>query len=448
MAIDESPHRGFTAALVPSPEKHTDNHLHSGLRKLGLQHSPFLSAACIAVGPGVMGMTCSLMARSTDVVPFIFFRPGYDDAFKIESSVWQAVLFVLGFLLVFRASMAYNRYWTAITAVHLMRADWFDAASSLICFSAGSQAPPETVMAFRHVLVRLVSLCNIAALINLAEPGADDEEISSLEAIDPLSLDAACVSSFKASHHRVDILGHWIQQVIMQAMQDKVLTAPPPIITRTFQELSNGMVKYHDASKIKHLQFPKEYQYICDGLLFLQWIGSPVLVALYCNSPYLTFVFSYLTTLVFWSLSLVAKTIENPFRVPRIIGELVEMQKDLNAKLFLLLDAQISRAPAMIDRKPNASTPATANCVPVRDFWSSVGHCVGGQADADPTISCATDSSANSGTDANVEVASSEIDIADEEKVLPVPAIAFKLHDGAYGGNISDDVQPWVSSNV
>lgn len=353
------------AAMAHYSEKRMENCVHSLLRRLGLSHAAFRSAMWIALIPALVGAAVSLLARYTDFWPFIFLDPGYDGAFDIDSSVYQGLSFVLGFLLVFRASMAYSRYWEAITSVHLMRAEWFDAASSLVSFSAYSKAPPETILKFRHLLVRLFSLCHVGALHNLIGQGAGEKLATGLRVIDPLSLDEETLYCYGAYPQRVEMVGQWIQQTIVRAMDDEVLSAPPPIITRSFQEFANGMVRYHDALKAKQLQFPEAYQNMCDVLLGLHWIGAPFLVSLYCNSAFLTFLFTYLTVFAFWSLSLVAKVIENPFRSLLVTNEVAKMQNDMNAKLLMLLDPKVVRAPEVPNLQVNENTLSSAKLVPL-----------------------------------------------------------------------------------
>ena len=83
-------------------------------------------------------------------------------------------------------------------------------------------------------------------------------------------------------------VGQWIQVAIMHGIQDKVVTAPPPIISRCFQEIANGNVRFQDALKVKSIPFPPAYQLVCDLLHLMHHIATPFLTSLWVNSPALS----------------------------------------------------------------------------------------------------------------------------------------------------------------
>ena len=59
-------------------------------------------------------------ARHTPYLPW--FKPGHQHLFVVETQLWNGVTFVLGFLIVFRSSMAYSRYWDGMTALYMSEA--------------------------------------------------------------------------------------------------------------------------------------------------------------------------------------------------------------------------------------------------------------------------------------------------------------------------------------
>merc|ERR1719321_1850047 len=60
-----------------------------------------------------------------------------------ETQAWSGFSFLVGFLVVFRTSQAYSRFWDGCTSLHRMRAEWFDACAALIAFCTHSTAPEE-----------------------------------------------------------------------------------------------------------------------------------------------------------------------------------------------------------------------------------------------------------------------------------------------------------------
>merc|ERR1719460_2733179 len=87
--------------------------------------------------------------------------------FVTNSAAYSGFSFVVGFLLVFRTSQAYTRFWEGATMVHNMRTEWFDACSSLIAFTHGAK-DQEKADVLRHVIVRLFSLLHACALQDIA----------------------------------------------------------------------------------------------------------------------------------------------------------------------------------------------------------------------------------------------------------------------------------------
>merc|ERR1719428_1425978 len=86
-----------------------------------------------------------------------------DDSVVKETQVWSSFSVLVGFLIVFRTSQAYNRFWDGCTATHQMRAEWFDACSALVAFCRYSKAGDAAIMRFTHILVRLFSMLHVCA---------------------------------------------------------------------------------------------------------------------------------------------------------------------------------------------------------------------------------------------------------------------------------------------
>merc|ERR1719387_3133154 len=77
-----------------------------------------------------------------------------------NSAVYSGYSFTLGFILVFRTSQSYNRFWISATSVNAMKTQWFEAASSLIVFIEMSKGSSTQIAEFKHKVVRFFSLLN------------------------------------------------------------------------------------------------------------------------------------------------------------------------------------------------------------------------------------------------------------------------------------------------
>merc|ERR1719487_244248 len=55
-----------------------------------------------------------------------------------EYSLFQTFSWVLGFILVFRTSQAYTRYWEGAQLLHSVTAEWYDACAQCTAFASTS----------------------------------------------------------------------------------------------------------------------------------------------------------------------------------------------------------------------------------------------------------------------------------------------------------------------
>lgn len=113
------------------------------------------------------------------------------------------------------------------------------------------------------------------------------------------------------SHHRVHLVLAWINEHV--AKLQKLLDTPPPILSRVFQELSNGALGYSHAEKLSDIPFP----FVFAQLLALQvslFAGiAPVIFTLLTGFTWMTPFISSIVVMCFWTLNEIAKELENPF---------------------------------------------------------------------------------------------------------------------------------------
>merc|ERR1719408_258172 len=104
-----------------------------------------------------------------------------EDSVMNNNAIWGGFSFLVGFLVVFRTSQAYARFWEGCTEMHKMGAEWFDACSSLMAFCKHSEKPLSDVLSFQNMLIRLFSMLHATALAEIQESG-DDADINEVEA--------------------------------------------------------------------------------------------------------------------------------------------------------------------------------------------------------------------------------------------------------------------------
>jgi len=311
-----------------------------------LRGSVFPSAFAVAFPCGVLTVVVRMLIDHGFVTGM-----GDEDSILRNSACWSGFTFLVGFLIVFRTSQAYSRFWDGCTQTHLMRAEWFDSCSSVIAFCKFSNAPEETVLRFQHLTVRLYSMLHAVALAEIEDRSSDDfdpvaafkYELLDAKAVDPVSLKAIMDCDCK-----VELLLQWLQQLIVHNVHTGVLSIPAPLLMRAFQELSNGVIAFHSAMKISRVPFPFPYAQTCDMLLIMHWLATPMVIAQWVSSAWWGLCFSFLQVFIYWSLNMIAMEIEDPFgRDSNDIDSSV-MQKELNRQLSLLLQPSTKRLPTLM----------------------------------------------------------------------------------------------------
>lgn len=305
----------------------------------------------------IFSLTGSVLPRAMAyAVPsgvLAIFLKGFDIEQHFEgvlttSAAYSGFSFVVGFLLVFRTSQSYARFWDGATKVQQMKSKWVDAFSSLAAFSRNSKRPREDVVRFQQTLLRLFSLMHSLALKNIHclpgetfdivdQEGLDDESMAYLERV-PVTC-------------RLDVVSQWIEQLIVNSIDGGLLPVPPPILSRVFQEMSNASVNMENAQKIAQTPFPFPYAQMMTVLLLMHWILTPVLMCMWTGHWTYSFIWTFVPVLSFWGINMIAAEIEQPFGDDVNDLPTHELQKELNSTLILLLEEQLGRVPTL---KPNA----------------------------------------------------------------------------------------------
>eukprot|EP00747_Dinoflagellata_sp_TGD_P073280 gnl/TRDRNA2_/TRDRNA2_157825_c2_seq4.p1 gnl/TRDRNA2_/TRDRNA2_157825_c2~~gnl/TRDRNA2_/TRDRNA2_157825_c2_seq4.p1 ORF type:complete len:395 (+),score=63.87 gnl/TRDRNA2_/TRDRNA2_157825_c2_seq4:110-1294(+) len=315
----------------------------SGVRSvLQIHGSVFPFAAMIA-------FPCALVAGilkyfvDTEVVQLIL---GADNnAILSDAEAYSGFGFLVGFLIVFRTNQAYNRFWEGVTSTTRMEAEWFDSASSLVAFCKHSNASEEQVLRFQNLLIRLYSLLMASAVAEIEYKEVWQDE--NLTVIDLMGIDTESLKAYMASDRKVCLVFQWIMLLICENMKSGVLSIPPPIMARAFQEFATGMVNYHEAVMISSVPFPFPFAQTTEALLILHWSLTPFALSMWVGHWVWAFVFTVIQVFILWSLNFIAKEIENPFGEDANDLELAEFQRHLNEHLKLLLNPKTLATPSL-----------------------------------------------------------------------------------------------------
>lgn len=243
---------------------------------------------------------------------------------------------VLGFLLSFRTSQVYSRFWTGAGAVHEIAESTFLAASNVVAFMDYGSLAQEQVATFRQTLIRLLSLLCSTMLQDLT--GLDAGVSCGIVALDLESMSAARLRALDGErNNKPQVVFQWIKILVIESMSNRVLTVPPPILARVFQDLDNCMSKYHTAKRISQVPFPFPYAATMELILIMHALCTPVvMINLLPTSVFLPVVFVALISFFLWSIHIVAGDLENPFDAGANDLDLHVLQAELNEQLVTI----------------------------------------------------------------------------------------------------------------
>ncbi|CAE7798265.1 ATP6 [Symbiodinium sp. CCMP2592] len=262
------------------------------------------------------------------------------DNFSV-SQAWAAYNAMLAFLVVFRTTQAYSRYWEGATKLKQVRGEWFGAASSLFAFCSRKEEKEDEVAKFQHLLVRLVSMLWATALEQLA--GHD----LGFEVLDISGLSSESVAYVRQQEDKCEVILQWIQAAVVNHIDSHVLDVPPPIITRVFQELSRGRVSLEQVQTIIDVSFPFPYAQMIAFALMANSLIMPVLCASAMESEAWCWGITTISITALWGVNYTAGELENPFNDDWNDLPLRDYCEEMNRSLSRLLQPVVCRCPEL-----------------------------------------------------------------------------------------------------
>lgn len=139
----------------------------------------------------------------------------------------------------------------------------------------------------------------------------------------------------------------WIQNLVVEAMKNRALSIPPPLLGCTFGELKAGLGHFHSAKKLSTLPCPFPYVAMVEMLLIMHTVFTPVVLAELIEMPLAACTFVWLIEFFMWSTYLVSKELENPFGRGLNTLNVVALQTELNMDLLTLVRPIASHMPEL-----------------------------------------------------------------------------------------------------
>jgi putative membrane protein len=248
----------------------------------------------------------------------------------------------LAFLLVFRTSKCYSRFWHCATSCCTLRAQLMEAASGLISFAQMSNAPESDVEHFQKMVVSLVSLVHAAAMGNVCNRDLEDFEVMNWNALD---VKHRTLLKRHTIRDRVELAYMWINGEVIGAIKSGLLNIPAPILSRVFQQLEKAMVEYNQVLEVMTIPFPFPYAQTAYLLLILLGFFTPFAMCSWTNHVVSCGCLSFIAVLCLCSLELIASELENPFGTDANDLPVESFQDAINESLALVVGSAAKQKP-------------------------------------------------------------------------------------------------------
>lgn len=298
----------------------------------------------------VMALPSTALAILLHIL-FKTFEVRHLDYLEGIDEVWAGYTLVLGFLIVFRSSQAYSRYWDGARSLQSVRAEWFQCFSNLCSWCSTDADRTEEVKHFQTLLARLFSMLHCSGLQEVCDLSDD-----ALEIIDLRGIETASLRYLETATDRCEVICNWIQRLITKSAEEGLLQAQPPVVQVSYQFLSRGMVSLSHAKTIAEVEFPFPYAQMVTIMLLVENIMTPFMACKALKSWWLAGVLAFLVTSAMWSLVHIATEIDQPFGEDANDLPIHAMQRSMNASLLQLLHMDEQEVPtfAMPHTKENS----------------------------------------------------------------------------------------------
>lgn len=274
---------------------------------------------------------------------------------------------IVSFAVVFRTNLGWQRYWEAMTQLHFCYSKWADAYCQFLAFATATlnqtrekgPAPEKVarILTLTRSLDAHFGLLSAVAADRLNKGDTNrmerragiakwkDQIIRRHELRQGPDLTGAsrmptftdrvtggaqdCHYSFEGHYvlnsmptpeelaslehcsDRVSKVMFWIVHDLAAVSRD--LDTAPPIQSRMFQELSNGMLGFNNCLKISDVPFPFPYAQLLTVVLSLYSLFIPLYISCFTEHVFISPLVSFVLFVGIWGVNEVAKELENPF---------------------------------------------------------------------------------------------------------------------------------------
>jgi len=140
---------------------------------------------------------------------------------------------------------------------------------------------------------------------------------------------------------RAFVVQTWIVRLMTNRLAAGGLAIPPPLLSRTYQVLSDGTAAAMQARKVSYVGFPFPLRQLLVLLLWVFVVMAPITIASFMKDEIFVGILSFFVCLGYTALNEAAREIEHPFGLGANHLALTAYQRQFNSKLARLFDQTI-----------------------------------------------------------------------------------------------------------
>ena len=219
-----------------------------------------------------------------------------------------------------------------------------------------------------HTISRCEYCMSTVLLLGSSHSGAKLKASNCFDVVGGVSeIEVQLLSSLPPAD-RTFIIFTWILRLMVARIGDGGLAIPPPLLSRTYQVLSDSMAASQQALKLSHTPFPYPLRQLLALLLLAFQVLVPMAVAAFVDSPPLVGAVCFFVCLGYMALNETARELEHPFGLGANHLPTVEYQEAFNAKISRLLDLTVPELGYVPRQSPSeeaaeaALNEATCSC--------------------------------------------------------------------------------------
>lgn len=155
--------------------------------------------------------------------------------------------------------------------------------------------------------------------VSITETGAVREEhvkshkreLGKLGVFGPVTVEE--VNHLHGATDKVAIVLMWMEEAISRGQVQGVILTAPPILSRVYNELGNGLQGFNSAYRIALVPFPFCFAQMIGWCLVAFEIICPAVAFKFTGGELLTSALTFFSLMGFWGLNRIAIELENPF---------------------------------------------------------------------------------------------------------------------------------------